>query len=66
MPISEAKKRADAKYAAKHFKTLGCRTKIEDAKAIQDHAAKRGETINAFLLRAIKETIERDKASSNS
>ena len=52
MPISEAKKRADAKYAAKHFKTLGCRTKIEDAKAIQDHAAKRGETINAFLLRA--------------
>ena len=66
MPITEAKRRANAKYDAKTYDRLSCKIKKSDAASIKDHAAKRGETINAFLLRAIKETLERDKASSNS
>lgn len=29
--------------------------------AIQAHAAERGESVNAFIARAIEETMERDK-----
>ena len=32
--------------------------------ALQAHAAARGESVHAFLQRAIQETIERDKESA--
>ena len=38
----------------------GCKAKI------QSHAAARGESVNGFINRAIGETMERDKAASDS
>ena len=31
---------------------------------IQEHAEKRGESVNAFINRAIEETIQRDRGSA--
>lgn len=65
MAVSEAKKRANAKYDAKHYKTLGLRVKIDSAETITEHARDRGETVNAFLLRAVREQIRRDNGADD-
>ncbi len=64
MAISEARKRANAKYDAKHFKTLGLRVKIEVAETITHHAQQHGETVNAFLFRAAREQMRRDNEAA--
>lgn len=64
MPKTEAKKRADAKYDAKHFKTLGLRVKIEEAEKITTHANSYGESVHAFLMRAVAEQMQRDGAGN--
>ena len=64
MPKTEAKKRADAKYDAKHFKTLGLRVKIEEAERITQHAKAYGESVHAFLMRAVAEQMQRDGAGN--
>lgn len=63
MAISDARRRANEKWL---------KTKIDDMKLrvpkgmkiiIQEHAKQRGESVNAFLNRAVRETIERDNKS---
>ena len=60
MPVSDARKRANAKYDAKTYDRLTCKIKKSDTLLLREHVAKRGETINGFLLRAIKDTMARD------
>ena len=55
-----AQKRAHANYIAK-FARLEIRTTTEERESIQAHAAARGESVNAFIKRAIAEAMERDK-----
>ena len=60
MAISDARKRANDKWREK-FEEIRFRVPKGQKQVIQDHAANTGdESVNAFLVRAVKETIERD------
>lgn len=62
--ISEAKKKANAKWDSENMATIGVRLKKEQAEAFKDFCAKQGKTSNAvlreFILECIDETMERD------
>ena len=57
---SEAAKKAASKYKAK-FAHIDLMVEKEERDAVREHASEMGESVNAFIKRAIKETIERDK-----
>ena len=61
MPPSEAQKRASKKYCEDKLERLNIRVPKGDKDKIQAHADARDESINGFVLRAIRETMERDK-----
>ena len=60
MPSSEAMKRAIKKYDQEKIDRIPLRVPKGKKEIIQAHAASRGESVNAFLNRAIDETMERD------
>ena len=62
MPISEARRRANEKYNAKAYEQIQVRVKVGAKDIITAHAESKGESVNAFINRAITETMERDKA----
>lgn len=49
MSISEAHKRANAKWDQANMMTLGVRLKRADAMAFKEYAASQGKTANALL-----------------
>ena len=57
-----AQSKAHNNYIAK-FARLEVRTTVEQRGAIQAHAAAQGESVNAFINRAIQEAMERDNAA---
>ena len=59
-PSSEARKRASAKYTLKAYDRLEIKVKKGCKEELKTYAAERGESLNGFVNRAIKETIERD------
>lgn len=61
MAVSEAKHRANERYNSKAYEEIKLRVAKGRKEEIQTHAAARGESVNAFLNRAIDETMERDK-----
>jgi len=69
MPISEAKKRANKKWNEANMNKLYDRGNVLFPKGkkeeIQAHAADMGESLNAFVNRAVTETMERDKEKAN-
>jgi len=58
--MSEARKRANRKYNAKAYDRIELRVFKGEKITLQAHAESQGESLNGFLNRAIKETIERD------
>jgi len=60
-PISEARKRANAKYNAKAYDRIEVKVPKGDKEEIQAHAAERGESLNGFVSRAIYATMEQDE-----
>lgn len=48
------------------FSRIQVRVEPERYKQIQSHAESRGESVNAFVVRAIDETMERDDAEKDS
>lgn len=60
MPRSEAMDRAIKKYEQEKVDRVTFRVPKGVKEQIQEHAEKRGESLAAFLNRAVKETIERD------
>ena len=60
MAISEARKRANQAYIDKQDE-LKIRVPKGRKAEIQAHAETMGESLNAFVGRAINETMERDK-----
>ena len=63
MAISEAQRRAVAKYNAANYERLELRVEKGMKGRIKAHAARHDEgSVNAFLNRAIEETMERDDA----
>lgn len=49
-----------AKYNAKAYDRFTVSVPKGERETIQAHAAERGESVNGFINRAIKETMERD------
>ncbi|RKJ79161.1 hypothetical protein D7X33_08435 [Butyricicoccus sp. 1XD8-22] len=60
MPASKAQQRAVKKYMAANYDEIKIRLSKGEKPRIQAHAAARGESVNAFIGRAIKEAMERD------
>ena len=68
MSKNEAKARADAKWHKKAYDkiVLDVRKDAEiNRDYIQRHAESQNESVNSFIRRAIRETIELDKISNN-
>ena len=59
-PSSEARKKANAKYTLKAYDRLEIKVKKGCKEELKAYAAGRGESLNGFVNRAIKETMERD------
>ena len=59
MATTNAQQKANQKYREK-FVYLQARTTSEHRNAIYEHIEKTGESLNAFILRALDETISRD------
>ena len=60
MPVSEAQKRATAKYEQQNYDKVLLRLEKGRRDIIKAHAEARGESINGFVSRAIDEAISRD------
>ena len=60
MAYNEISKKATNKYRSK-FDIVQDRVEKGERDRIAKHAEKRGESMNAFINRAIKETLKRDK-----
>ena len=58
---TEAQKRAQKAYISK-FVRVEVRMEQESQAAIKAHATARGESVNAFIVRAIREAMERAPA----
>ena len=61
MAISKAQQKAVNKYMATNYDRINLTVEKGKKDAIKDHAAGKGESVNAFINRAINETMDRDK-----
>jgi hypothetical protein len=59
--ISEAQKRAVAKYRKNNYERLSIEFKKGLKEIYASHAASQGESLNAFTSRAMSETMARDR-----
>ena len=57
---TEARKKANEKYLKESVEDVRIRVPIGQKAIIKSHAEKQGESMNAFAIRAINETMERD------
>lgn len=60
MSTDEAKRRSKAKYLTENVDNIMLRVPKGNKERIQNHAKANGESTNAFIYRAINETIERE------
>lgn len=60
---SDAQRKAVAKYNAANYDRIELRVGKGEKELLKSHAEKRQETLNSFINRAIKETMERDNQS---
>ena len=60
MPVSEAQLRAIAKYKAGHYDVVKVNFPKGKKEEIRVHAESRGESLNAFVQRSVRETMARD------
>lgn len=60
MAVSKAQQKAVAKYMAENYDEIKVRVFKGRKDEIKAHAEKNGESVNAFINRAIDETIERE------
>ena len=60
MAISDAQRRAVAKYNAANYDRVELRLEKGQKDVAKAHAEAQGESLNAFINRAINETMERD------
>ena len=60
MPVSDSMRRAIDQWDKEKVDSLHLRVKKGMREIMQAHAEKQGESVNAFINRAIAETMERD------
>lgn len=61
MAISEAQKRAVAKYNAKNYDKICVRIKKGQRDILKAHADKQGESLNGWIVSAIKAKLKQEK-----
>ena len=61
MPASKAQQKAVSKYMKANYDEIKVRVPKGQKELIQSHAENVGESVNAFIGRAIAEAMERDK-----
>lgn len=64
MAVSKAQQKAVHKYIKANYDRMELTVPKGQKEAIKAHAAARGESVNAFIGRAIQETMNRDKATT--
>lgn len=64
MAIRDSQKRAVAKYNAANYDRVELRLEKGRKEAVKAHAEAQGESLNAFINRAIIYTIEQDKSDT--
>lgn len=60
MTISKAQQKAVAKYNAANYERIELRVDKGKKELFKNHAENKGESLNAFINRAMDETMERD------
>ncbi len=60
MAISKAQQKAVAKYNSANYEQILLRVAKGDKEKLTEHARFRGESLNAFINRALAEQMERD------
>lgn len=60
MPVSKAQQKAVAKYMKENYDEIKIRFPKGEKDNIKAFAASRGESMNAFIFRAVQETMERE------
>lgn len=61
MAISDAQKRAVAKYNAKNYDKICVRIKRGQRDILKAHADKQGKSLNGWIVSAIKAKLKQDK-----
>ena len=64
MAVSKAQQRATANYVKKTYDRIEVKVMKGEKETIEAHAEAQGESLNAFINRAITETMERDTAAT--
>ena len=62
--MGTARTKAQNKYISKAYDRIALVVHKGDKDVIQAHAEQHGESLNGFVNRAIKETIERDNETA--
>ena len=65
MAVSKAQQKAVAKYTKANYDIYQVRMPIGNLDEIKAHSAALSESVNGFINRAIKETMERDNSQEN-
>ena len=63
MPASKAQQKAVAKYMKENYDEIKVRVPKGERAIIKSHAGALGESVNAFINRAIEETLQREADS---
>ena len=63
MSVSKAQQKAVNKYMAANYDRINLTVQKGQKETIKAHAETRGESLNAFINRAISQTIQQDKAA---
>lgn len=61
MSPTDAQRKARDKWLKEKVEEIKFRVPVGKKSLIQEHAAKNGESVNAFLNRAVEETMARDE-----
>ena len=64
MPVSKAQQKAVNKYMAANYDRINLTVQKGQKETIKAHAESRGESLNAFINRAIVRTMEQDKVAT--
>ena len=64
MPVSKAQQKAVSKYMKENYDELKVRLPKGQKNTIKAHAQAQGASLNAFINRAITETMERDNPAT--
>ena len=65
MPVSKAQQKAVNKYMAANYDRVNVTMPKGKKDVIKAHAEARGESVNAFINRAVDEAMARDELANN-